>query len=296
MAFITISGFPSSGKSTRTQQIKAHLEAKIKNPEYSGPLKQVIVLSDDSLGISRTAYDDSRAEKPARGTLFTTLQRQMNADTVLIVDSLNYIKGFRYQMYCAAREMKLRMCTVYVVATPELCHQWNLTRPDDGKYSDKTLNGLIMRYEEPSSMVRWDSPLFTVLWTEGGVPGDQIWDAITEGNVKPPNASTLQSVKAPSDALHCLEQTTTSIVSAVMTESQGFGGPVALSVTPSLQLQINLSSRHITLSELQRYKRQFITIHKKAITLGSTEKGAVDWSEESVAHKFVTFLEEHLKA
>lgn len=296
MAFITISGFPSSGKSTRTQQIKAHLEAKIKNPEYSGPLKQVIVLSDDSLGISRTAYDDSRAEKPARGTLFTTLQRQMNADTVLIVDSLNYIKGFRYQMYCAAREMKLRMCTVYVVATPELCHQWNLSRPDDEKYSDKTLNGLIMRYEEPSSMVRWDSPLFTVLWTEGGVPGDQIWDAITEGNVKPPNASTLQSVKAPSDALHCLEQTTTSIVSAVMTESQGFGGPVALSVTPSLQLQINLPSRNITLSELQRYKRQFITIHKKAITLGSTEKGAVDWSEESVAHKFVTFLEEHLKA
>lgn len=55
---------------------------------------------------------DSRAEKPARGTLFTTLQRQMNTDTVLIVDSLNYIKGFRYQMYCAAREMKLRMCTV----------------------------------------------------------------------------------------------------------------------------------------------------------------------------------------
>ncbi|KAF4598307.1 hypothetical protein EYR38_006703 [Pleurotus pulmonarius] len=296
MAFITISGFPSSGKSTRTHQIKAHLEAKIKNPEYSGPLKQVIVLSDDSLGISRTAYDDSRAEKPARGTLFTTLQRQMNTDTVLIVDSLNYIKGFRYQMYCAAREMKLRMCTVYVVATPELCHQWNLTRPDEQRYSDKTLNGLIMRYEEPSSMVRWDSPLFTVLWTEDGVPGDQIWDAITEGNVKPPNASTLQSIKAPSDALHCLEQTTTSVVSAAMTESQGFGGPVTLSVTPSLQLQINLPSRNITLSELQRYKRQFITIHKKAITLGSTEKGAVDWSEESVAHKFVAFLEEHLKA
>ena len=145
-------------------------------------------------------------------------------------------------------------------------------------------------------MVRWDSPLFTVLWTEDGVPGDQIWDAITEGNVKPPNASTVQSIKAPSDALHCLEQTTTSVVSAVMTESQGFGGPVTLSVTPSLQLQINLPSRNITLSELQRYKRQFITIHKKAITLGSTEKGAVDWSEESVAHKFVTFLEEHLKA
>lgn len=40
------------------------------------------------------------------------MQRQMGTDTILIIDSLNYIKGFRYQMYCAAREMKIRVCTV----------------------------------------------------------------------------------------------------------------------------------------------------------------------------------------
>jgi Chromatin associated protein KTI12. len=40
-------------------------------------------------------------------------------------------------------------------------------------------------------MVRWDSPLFTVLWTEEGVPGPQIWDVITKGNIKPPNSGTL---------------------------------------------------------------------------------------------------------
>ena len=33
-------------------------------------------------------------------------------DTLLVVDSMNYIKGFRYQLYCAAREHKLRVCTV----------------------------------------------------------------------------------------------------------------------------------------------------------------------------------------
>ena len=47
-----------------------------------------------------------------------------------------------------------------------------------------------MRYEEPSSMVRWDSPLFTVPWIDEDVPIDDIWKAITEGNVKPPNAGT----------------------------------------------------------------------------------------------------------
>lgn len=55
---------------------------------------------------------DSRSEKPARGALFAALQRQLSLNTILIVDAPNYIKGFRYQMYCAAREMKLRVCTV----------------------------------------------------------------------------------------------------------------------------------------------------------------------------------------
>ena len=46
-------------------------------------------------------------------------------------------------------------------------------------------------------MVRWDSPLFTVPWTDDDVPIDDIWKAITEGNLKPPNAGT-QAVNADS--------------------------------------------------------------------------------------------------
>lgn len=56
-----------------------------------------------------------------------------------------------------------------------------------------------------------------------------------------------------------------------------------------------LPPRNITLSELQRLKRQFVAVHKKAITLGSTERGAVDWSEECVAEKLVVYLEENIK-
>jgi Chromatin associated protein KTI12 len=59
------------------------------------------------------------------------------------------------------------------------------------------LDNLIARYEEPSSMVRWDSPLFTVPWSESDVPIESIWRAITEGNVKPPNVGT-QAVGDPS--------------------------------------------------------------------------------------------------
>lgn len=57
---------------------------------------------------------------------------------------------------------------------------------------------------------------------------------------------------------------------------------------------VRLPPRNVTLSELQRIKRQFVTVHKKAITLGTTEKGAVDWSEKSVADKFVVYIEENM--
>lgn len=127
MALITISGYPSSGKSRRAYQIKSHLESRLQDPSYEGPKLKVVVISDESLHISRSAYNgspyqlipvplwfeiDSKLEKPARGALFTAMQRQLGKDTILIMDGLNYIKGFRYQMYCAARELKLRVCTV----------------------------------------------------------------------------------------------------------------------------------------------------------------------------------------
>lgn len=129
MALITISGYPCSGKSRRAQQLKSALESRLQDPNYAGPQLHVSILSDESLNISRDAYKgvatdcvpltrhahryaDSRSEKPARGALFTAMQRQMSQDTILIVDAMNYIKGFRYQMYCAARELKLRVCTV----------------------------------------------------------------------------------------------------------------------------------------------------------------------------------------
>lgn len=79
--------------------------------------------------------------------------------------------------------------------------------------------------------------------------------------------------------------------------SGGLGGLVNISIDDrgTTKLRIHLPSRSLTLSELQRLKRQFVTVHKKAITLGTTEKGAVDWSEESIAEKFVSYIEENLK-
>jgi len=200
-----------------------------------------------------------------------------------------------------ARELKVRVCTVYVVATPELCRQWNDERSEGQRYRSDTLDNLFTRYEEPSSMVRWDSPLFTVLWTDEALPLDDILTAVTQGLVKPPNVGTQSVPKAPADALHILEHTTSSLVSAIMAHqsvSQGLslGGPVTLNVGSSLALRIMLPMRNITLSEIQRLKRSFVGVHKKAMTIGTVEKGPVDLSEESVANKFIEYLEDNFNS
>ncbi|CAK5281497.1 unnamed protein product [Mycena citricolor] len=289
MALVTIVGFPSSGKSRRTSQLAEALPTLIP-AHYS-----VSVVSDETLNISPSAYDDSRTEKPARGALFANVQRLLSPNRIVIVDAPNYIKGFRYQLYCAARELKIRVCTIFVVATADCCRQWNAERSDGRSYATETLENLFLRFEEPSSMVRWDSPLFTVLWDED-LPSEEIAAALTSGTIKPPNSGTVATAKAPSDALHVLEQTSTALVSAVLdaqTTHQAMGGKVVLPLTPPVKM--TLPARILTVSELQRMKRQFVTIHKKAMTLGTIEKGAVDWAEDSVAVKFVTYLEENLK-
>ena len=104
--------------------------------------------------------------------------------------------------------------------------------------------------------------------------------------------------KAPGDALQTLERVSTLLVSAIMAEqglSGASGGRVTLSVSETLKPRVTLPARILTQSELQRLKRRFVTVHKKAITLGTVEKGGVDWSEESVAEKFVDYLWENLK-
>ena len=63
----------------------------------------------------------SLAEKPGRANLFSNLTRNLGPESVVICDSLNYIKGFRYQMYCAAREAHARVCTVSPTSPDALC-------------------------------------------------------------------------------------------------------------------------------------------------------------------------------
>lgn len=84
----------------------------------------------------------------------------------------------------------------------------------------------------------------------------------------------------------------------IMSSQDGFGGSITLSLSsPTLpsSLKLTLPPRNVTLPELSRLKRQFVTAQKKAITLGTIERGSLDWSEDGVGQRFVIFLEEQLQ-
>ncbi|KAG2114280.1 chromatin associated protein KTI12-domain-containing protein [Suillus discolor] len=248
---------------------------------------------------------DSLQEKIARATLFTAITRHIAKDTILIIDGMNYNQGFQ------AREAGVRVATVYVLAAPDQCRKWN-DEPGDGKgYKPQTLDALIQRFEEPLSMVRWDAPLFTIPWDDPTLPLERISDAVTTAIVKPPpNVGTQITPKAPTDTLRILEHTTNALVSALMAAQAAgpLGGPIVLTIdslehssdtsatddSSVLRVRLTLPHRALTLSELQWPKRRFVAARRKAVTLGSTEKGRVEWGEEGVGRTFAEFLEKGL--
>lgn len=69
-------------------------------------------INDQSLGLSRDAYRDAKTEKDARAAEYSAIKRVLGKTTVVVADGLNYIKGFRYQLYCEAKAVQTPSCVV----------------------------------------------------------------------------------------------------------------------------------------------------------------------------------------
>merc|ERR1712150_231588 len=153
-SLVVISGKPSCGKTKVANLLKDYICSHY-------PDKEVIIVSD--VGISRNdVYCDSRKEITSRGAFKSAVDRTLSKRPIVIADSLNYIKGFRYELHCIAKYARVTYCVIHVDASNEDIFKFNDQKEGDQKYSDDILNELIMRFEEPNSMARWDSPLFYV--------------------------------------------------------------------------------------------------------------------------------------
>ena len=55
---------------------------------------------------------DIASEKQTRARLKSEVERRLSRDAFLILDSLNYIKGYRYELYNIARARNTNLCLV----------------------------------------------------------------------------------------------------------------------------------------------------------------------------------------
>lgn len=117
MPLVILSGLPSSGKTKRAQELKEFFERRLASQDNGTDSKtkdyRIHIVNDESLNLNKhVSYNTAADEKKARGALMSAVERLLSKDDIVIADSLNYIKGFRYQLYCVARAIGTPHCVV----------------------------------------------------------------------------------------------------------------------------------------------------------------------------------------
>ncbi|KUJ15463.1 chromatin associated protein KTI12 [Mollisia scopiformis] len=302
MPLILLTGYPTSGKTHRATQLHDYLTTRISSLPPSSPSSslRVHLVSDHTLSIPRTVYNldtksqnersNNASEKDARAMIFGEVKRVLSAKDIVILDHANYIKGWRYQLYCEAKAVRTSHCVVHVGTPVEKCREVNegrLARRDtengeeaeieavkeqDMPYEKDNWENLVFRYEEPNAFTRWDSPLFTVLWDDTSPPCEAIWDALigsdAEGGRKVirPNQATVLKAPTSADYLHELDRTTQGVLNRILEwgkDHPGEGGGEVVVSDGGDELVITLPAREMGLPALQRLRRQFIALNRQ---------------------------------
>lgn len=323
-----MTGLPTSGKSTRAKQLHDHLAEKIKS--QPSPAKyRLHLISDQTQSISRTVYDLSpeklpahtrsanASEKDARASLSSAVKRVLSAKDIVILDGLNYIKGWRYQLYTEAKNLSTPSALLQVGCAVDKAKSVNEDRlrrraerlgagedvalddeAAEGAYEPGNWENLVFRYEEPNPMSRWDSPLFALIWEDDEAQArkvyDEVWEAIAgEGRkiIKPNMAAIQRTRDAGGDYLYTLDKETQDIVKSILDQqSEEGGGEIKVSRDGDAAgrdaLVVELPGRKVGLPQLQRYRRAFMNMNRGGLGLEAVGNLATSRMRES----FVWYL------
>ncbi|XP_004933264.1 protein KTI12 homolog [Bombyx mori] len=284
MPLIIICGTPVSGKTTRAKELKQFFEEK------HG--KTVEIVSEDE-AIAKLGYEknsmflDSQKEKRVRGYLKSEAIRLIGKDNVVILDGSNYIKGYRYELYCASKASKSTQCTIYTLRNHEEAWQANQKRistDNSDQYTEEVFNALTrLRFEEPNSNNRWDSPLFTVLPTDN-IDLETIYKVLFEKKPPPPNQSTQNPPLSSTNFLYEVDKTTQDICKQILEAKQlNLDGEVKF---PSYSAVLEAGFiQDVNPQKLLRLRRQFLTYAKMNHSSESADK---------IARYFVQYLNKTL--
>ncbi|XP_012253026.2 protein KTI12 homolog isoform X2 [Athalia rosae] len=274
MPLIVITGIPSSGKSRRTLELKEFFEkVHRKKVEIIHEMDAIV-----KAGYTKnTFYADSRKEKGIRSDLKSEVQRRLNPNDLLILDGSNYIKGYRYEIYCMSKLYKTPQCTIHCDLPIEHAWMLNEEQPETQQYSREIFDALVTRYEIPDSRNRWDSPLFAVM-PEDELKFQEIYNSLYNVKAPKPNMSTQCAPLSSTNYLYELDKITQEVVSAMLTaKTMGIETNIKI---PGYGLTVNCSG---TGPQLTRLRRQFLTYSKMQQT-----------EQSQIAPLFVQYLNKSL--
>lgn len=295
MALVVICGQPCSGKSTAASCLVEALQESESKPSVN-------IIDESSLHLNRNqSYVDMVAEKNLRGVLRSQVDRSLSRDCIIIVDSLNSIKGYRYELWCLARAAGTRYCVLHCDVEETTCRKWNQERSEksDSSYDDKIFEDLVRRFERPDSRNRWDSPLFELWPSRDGIEksSSAIVDAVTyltkkldsktrDVKVLQPTIATQSARLTEANSLYELDRATQNITNMIVeAQSQAIGGPLnGVSLGPGLP-NLNIS-RPVSLPELRRLRRTFIKLTGQSSLSGPPPPSDAD----STKRLFVDYL------
>ena len=198
-----------------------------------------------------------QSEDRVRTALKGQVLRFLNSETVVIMDSLNYNKSYRYEVKCHAKSIATTSVTICVRAPPETCAGWNAPRAN--RYTDEMLPELIARFEEPLPSHRWDQPLFPVT-PDDALPCEAICAALFERFTGRINFSVVQNKVESSTGVTQIDAVTQDIITAVMriVNSPTFVGGDPIAVPQSSQRVV--LPRKVSVAEINRVRRSFLKL------------------------------------
>lgn len=143
MPLIVLTGVPCSGKTTRAEELKQYFEEQGKEVYIISEYAQIV-----KAGFDKNAfYADSNKEKHIRGLLKSEMLKLISSTNVVILDALNYIKGYRYELFCGSKANKSTQCTVHTEINRDMAWEFNENREcETEKYTRETFDALLMRY------------------------------------------------------------------------------------------------------------------------------------------------------
>ncbi len=130
-------GLPSSGKTRVANKLMNYFQTT-KQQQASSQDRKVVYVSDSSFfhkDEKNAIYADPTKEKELRGALKSEVQKFMSKDDLLILDSLNYIKGYRYELYCISKLYQTPQCVIYTERSIDECSKFNEQRDANQKYT-----------------------------------------------------------------------------------------------------------------------------------------------------------------